>query len=118
MRNFGLEVNLAPLNISKNQLEVARLETTSAIETVIARVLLAIYEVYYSVRNIQVKKESVELAQALLKENRRRVGLGNMSAINITLAESRVAEAEAELVQAKNFYQQRQNQLQQLILLW
>ena len=114
LRNFGLDVNLAPVNIAKGDLAVARLETRSAIETVIARVLLASHETYFSIKNVEVKEESIALARTLLGENRRRVELGRMAAINVTQAEARVAEAEAELIQAQNFYQQRQNQLQEL----
>lgn len=114
LRNFGLDVNLAPVNIAKSERAVAELETRSAIETVIARVLLASYETFFSIKNVEVKKESIALAQALLEENRRRVELGRMPAINVTQAQARVAEAEAELIQAQNFYQQRQNQLQEL----
>lgn len=114
LRNFGLDVNLAPVNIAKGDLAVARLETRSAIETVIARVLLASYETFFSIKNVEVKEESIILAQTLLEENKRRVELGRMPAINVTQAQARVAEAEAELIQAQNFYQQRQNQLQEL----
>ena len=114
LRNFGSDVNLAPVNIAKGDLAVARLETRSAIEAVIARVLLASYETFFSIKNVEVKQESIDLAQALLEENKRRVELGRMPAINVTQAKARIAEAEAELIQAQNFYQQRQNQLQEL----
>jgi len=114
LRNFGLDVNLAPLNIAKSELEQARWETRSAIETVIARVLLASYETYFATENVLVKQESIALAQALLNENKRRVELGRMSAINVTQAQARVAEARAELIEAQSFYQRRQNQLREL----
>jgi outer membrane protein len=114
LRNFGLKVGLAPLHIAKSDLDKARWETRSAIETVMARVLLACYETSFAIENVAVKQESIELAQALLEENKRRVELGRMSAINVTQAEARVAEARAELIEAESFYQRRQNQLQEL----
>ncbi|EDY81941.1 outer membrane efflux protein [Verrucomicrobiia bacterium DG1235] len=114
LRNFGLSVNLAPMRLAKAEVAVARLETRSAIETVMARVLLSSYEVFFSIRNLEVKRESIELAESLLGENRKRVELGRMSPINVTQAEARVAEAEAELIEARVFFQQRQNQLREL----
>ena len=114
LKNFGTAVNLAPINIAKTDLAVAQFETQSAIETVIARVLLAIYEAHFSLQNMSVKRDSIELAQSLLEENKKRVELGRMSPINVTQAEARVAEAEAELIEAEAFYKQRQNQLQEL----
>ncbi|MBD5782223.1 TolC family protein [Pelagicoccus sp. NFK12] len=114
LRNFGLKVNLAPIRLAKAELEVARFETRSAIETVVARVLLATYETHFSIRNLEVKQESIDLAKALLEENKKRVEAGRMSPINVTQAEARVAEAEAELIEATAFFKQRQNQLQEL----
>ena len=113
-RNFGLKVNLAPLNIAKSELAAARLETKSAVETVIARVLLAAYETYFAVENIAVKREAIRLAESLVGDNKKRVELGRMSPINVTQAEARVAEARAELIEAETFYRRRQNQLQEL----
>jgi outer membrane protein TolC len=115
LRNFGLDVNLAPLNIAKSELELARWETRSAIETVIARVMLASYEVYFSIENVEVKQESIALAQSLLEDNEKRVDLGRMSAINVTQAQARVAEARAELIEAEAFYQRSQNKLRELV---
>ena len=114
LRNFGLDVNLAPLNIAKSELKAARLETKSAVETVIARVLLAAYETYFAIENMEVKREAIALADSLLTENKRRVDLGRMSAINVTQAEARVAEASAELIEAESFFKRRQNQLREL----
>ncbi len=114
LKNFGLKVNLAPVRLAKAELEVARLETRSAIETVVARVLLATFETQFSIQNLEVKRESIELAKSLLAENKKRVEFGRMSPINVTQAEARVAEAEADLIEATAFFKQRQNQLQEL----
>lgn len=114
LRNFGLRVNLAPLNIAKSELAVARQETRSAIETVIARVLLAAYETYFSTENMKVKQDAIRLVESLREENQKRVKLGRMSLINVTQAEARIAEARAELIEAQTFYQRRQNQLKEL----
>lgn len=114
LRNFGLRVNLAPLNIAKSELAAARLETASAVETVIARVLLAAYETYFAIENVAVKQEAIALAESLLSENEKRVDLGRMSPINLTQAQARVAEARAELIEAESFFKRRQNQLREL----
>ncbi len=114
LRNFGLKINRAPIRLAKAELAVARLETRSAIETVVARVLLATYETHFSIQNLDVKRESIELANSLLAENKKRVEFGRMSPINVTQAQARVAEAEAELIEATAFFKQRQNQLQEL----
>lgn len=114
LRNFGLPVGLAPVNIAKSERKVAEFETEGAIEAVIARVLLSCYEVYFANENVNVKEESIELAQALRDENQKRVDQGRGSPIDVTQAEARVAEAEAELVEAEIFYKERQARLREL----
>lgn len=115
LKNFGLDVNLAPINIAKSQREVAKLETKGAIEAVMARVLLACYEVYFAAENIAVKEQSIELAQALLDENKKRVEQGRMSKIAVTQADARISEARAELIDAQSFFDERQAQLRELV---
>lgn len=114
LKNFGLDVNLTPVNIAKAEQAVARHETKGVVEAVMARVLLACYEVYFASENIAVKKESITLAQALLSDNKKRVEQGRMSPIDVTQAQARVAEARAELVDAQAFFDERQAQLREL----
>jgi outer membrane protein TolC len=114
LKNFGLDVNLAPVNIAKAERAVAKHETEGAIEAVMARVLLACYEVYFAAENVAVKEESIELARSLLEANRKRVDQGRMSAIDVTQAEARLAEAKAERVEARSFYNERQARLREL----
>jgi outer membrane protein TolC len=114
LKNFGLDVGLAPVNIAKSEREAAKHETKGAIEAVMARVLLACYEVHFASENVAVKEESVQLANTLLDANQKRVDQGRMSNIDVTQAEARVAEAEAERVQARSFFKERQSRLREL----
>ncbi|MFP4157623.1 MAG: TolC family protein [Opitutales bacterium] len=114
LKNFGLDVNLAPVNIAKAEREAAIYETQGVIQAVMARVLRACYEVYFATENIAVKEQSIALAQTLLEANQKRVDQGRMSPIAVTQAEARIAEARAELVDAQTFQQERQARLREL----
>jgi outer membrane protein TolC len=114
LKNFGIDVNLAPIRIAEVERAVAEHETEGAIEAVLARVLLATYEVYFAAENVSVKEESIELAKDLLEANRKRVEQGRMSPIDITQAEARLAEARAERVEAIAFFKERQARLREL----
>ncbi|MEM1222782.1 MAG: TolC family protein [Verrucomicrobiota bacterium] len=114
LKNFGLNVGLAPVNIAKSDKSVAEHETKGAIEAIMARVLLACYEVYFADENVIVKEESIELARNLLEDNQKRVDQGRGSPIDVTQAEARIAEAEAELVEAQSFFNERQARLREL----
>ena len=114
LKNFGLNVGLAPVNIAKSEREAAKHETKGAIEAVMARVLLACYEMHFASENVSVKTESIDLANTLLEANQKRVDQGRMSKIEVTQAEARVAEAQAEWVQASSFFKERQSRLREL----
>jgi len=114
LKNFGLDVNLAPVNIAKSERRIAEHETEGAIEAVMARVLLACYEAYFAEQNVAVKEESIVLAERLLGDNRKRVDQGRMSAIDVTQAEARLAEAQAERIEAVSFFRERQARLREL----
>lgn len=114
LRNFGLDVNLAPVHLAEADLEVAQMETQALIESVIGRVLLACFETYFAEQNVGVKAESIVLAETLLDENRKRVDQGQMSPIDVTQAEARLAEAQAELLEAEIYLKQSQTRLREL----
>jgi outer membrane protein TolC len=68
----------------------------------------------FAQENIRVKEEAVAVAEALVRDNQRRVDEGRMSPIDVTQAQSRVSEAKEELLLANNFLAQRRNTLIEL----
>lgn len=114
LRNAGTEVGLAQVRLLRSESLGARHETRLGIDQVIGQVLATLFELEFAVENIAVKEESLVLANALLRDNQRRVEEGRMSPIDVTQAQVRVSEAREELIEAKSFHAQRQNLLQEL----
>lgn len=114
LRNYGHDVNLAQIHLLQSESKGTKHEARLGVETVMGQVLSLCFDLEFASENIRVKEQSLELANRLLGENRRRVEEGRMSPIDVTQAEVRVSEAHEELIQARNFYAQRQNQLREL----
>ena len=61
----------------------------------------AYYDLMYAVGNLNVQRQSLELAQQSLKDNRARVEIGTMAPIDIVQAEAEVAQREESLILAE-----------------
>ena len=114
LKDFGPTANLAEVHLAKSARLVSENELRTTVEHVISQVLGACFETYFAQENIRVKEEAIALAKNLVRENQRRVDEGRMSPIEVSQAQSRLAEAEEELILARNFLAQRQNTLREL----
>jgi outer membrane protein TolC len=61
----------------------------------------AYYDMMYAVGNLNVQRQSLELAQQSLKDNRARVEIGTMAPIDIVQAEAEVAQREESVILAE-----------------
>ena len=114
LRDFGFAANLAEVRLNKSALVSARYELQGTLLRILANVVGAYYEMVFGQENVRVKEEAVTLAQNLVHENQRRVDEGKMSPLDVTQAQSRLAEAQEELLLAQNFLAQRRNTLREL----
>ncbi len=114
LRDFGTNVNLAEVHLSKTALAVSRQELNATVIKVLAQVSSAYFEMVFGQENVGVKQEAVHLAQNLVRESERRVQEGKMSIVDVVQARQRLSEAQEELVLAHNFLAQRRNTLRSL----
>ena len=114
LREFGPAANLAEVRLQKSTLKTAKHDLTATALRVIRDVASAYYEMVFAQENIRVKQEAVAVAEALVRDNQRRLDEGRMAPIDVTQAQSRLAEAREELLLAENFLAQRRNTLREL----
>ncbi|QYM78931.1 TolC family protein [Horticoccus luteus] len=114
LRDFGLNANLAEVRLNKSALATSEQETRGTLLRIMANVVGAYYEMVFGQENIRVKEQAVELAQNLVRDNKRRLDEGKMSPLDVTQAQGRLAEAREELLLAQNFLAQRRNTLREL----
>lgn len=114
LRDFGLATNLAEVRLQRQATAASRFELQSVALRIMRDVTNAYHEMVFAQENVQVKEEAVRVAQDLVRENQRRFEEGRMAPIDVTQAQSRVAEAQEELLLARNFLSQRRNQILEL----
>ncbi len=114
LRDFGFTANLAEVRLRRRAAEASRHELQTVVLRVLRDVTNAYHELVFAEENVRVKEAAVKVAEDLVHENTRRFEEGRMAPIDVTQAQSRVAEAKEELLVARNFLEQRQNQLLEL----
>ncbi|NBB78436.1 MAG: TolC family protein [Verrucomicrobia bacterium] len=114
LRGRGREANLAGVEVARAEVLGAEFQLRSTVEETIAQILIAYAEAQFGAENLAVKQAAVQLADDLIQENRRRLEEGLMSPIDVTQAEARRAEAQEEVVAARNFLRERKNRLLEL----
>jgi outer membrane protein TolC len=75
----------------------------------------AYWNLVYSIENLKVRQQSVDLAKDLLETNKRSVEVGTLAPMDILSAQAEVATREADLIQAEAQVQSSQDALAVLI---
>jgi outer membrane protein TolC len=102
LRNFGLDVNLAPIIVAKRSSEISAKE----LETTIADTFLNIEINYWLViaarENLKNQKTALELATDLQRRNEIQVEVGVLAPVSVTEAKSEVAARQVDVINAEN----------------
>jgi outer membrane protein len=114
LRDFGFKATLAEIRIQKQATLAAQHELKAVALRIMRDVANAYYEMAFAQQNVEVKQEAVKVAANLVRENQRRLDEGRMAPLDVTQAQSRLSEAQEELVIARNFLAQRRNTLLEL----
>lgn len=101
LRNFGFRVNRREIIIAKNNVASSNSQLDQALLDMVYSVEEAYWNLVYSIEDLKVKQQSLELARDLLKKNRREVEVGTLAPIEILSAEAEVATREADILQAE-----------------
>ncbi|MEZ5304558.1 MAG: TolC family protein [Verrucomicrobiales bacterium] len=115
LRDFGSDVNMTQVRIAESNLRMSQHDLRSKVNEIAVQVMTAYYETIFAQENIRVKRDAIDVANALLEENQRRLDLGVMKPIDVIQAEASVSEAEEALIAAESFLVARQNTLKSLI---
>ena len=75
----------------------------------------AYYDLMYAIGNLNVQRQSLELAQQSLKDNRARVEIGTMAPLDIVQAEAEVAQREEAVILAEAAISSAEDRLRALV---
>jgi outer membrane protein TolC len=114
-RNFRIDqtrttIRLANLDIKTNdsQFKQKVVDTISTIQT-------QYWDLVGAIRDYEIKRESVRLAQITLRNNRMKVEIGTLAPIGITEAQADMASREVDLIAAEEKIDSMENALRALI---
>jgi outer membrane protein TolC len=114
-RGRKFDVNRHNIEIAKRNIHITDTQFRQrAIETV-AAVQRAYWDLTYALRNLQVQRDAVRDAKSQLEHNRRLVNEGQLAPIDITAAETQVANFEQAVYDALNTVNLTENVLKGLI---
>jgi len=99
----------------RNQQNAELRERESAVQTV-ASVKRAYWALKASLANIGVQQRSLELAQELARQNKIRVGAGQIPPLDLVQAEVEVAQRRENLIQARTQAEDAEDHLRRLIM--
>jgi HAE1 family hydrophobic/amphiphilic exporter-1 len=114
-RGRSFDQNRRQIEVAKRNLSLTDTQFRQRTIEVIANVQRAYWDLTYSLRNLQVQRDSVRDAKDQLEHNRRLVDEGQLAPIDIVAAETQVANFEQAVYEALNGVTAAENVLKNLI---
>ena len=115
LKNFGLKINRREILVAKNNLGVSEENLRNTLMTTVYNVESAYWNLVYSIENLDVRRQSLQLAKDLLEKNQRSVEVGTLAPMEVLSARAEVATREADLIQAETQIQSSEDQLKLLL---
>lgn len=115
LRNAGRDVAEYSIRIAGYNAEISRLQSRLQVTTVLAAVDRTYWRLYASRQQLLVRRQQYDLAGTLLERARRLVAAGKAAQIEITRAESGLADQLDAIITAENVVRERQRELKRLL---
>ncbi len=115
LKGFGTDVNRAAIEVARRNREISSLQFEQIVIGTVQQVEVAYWNLVYQRDNLEVKRQSLALAQDLLEQTRIRVRVGTSAPIDIVQSEATVAAREQEIIVAENQVQEAADLLKQLL---
>jgi outer membrane protein TolC len=115
LRNFGFKVNHREILVARNNLGISEENLKNTLINTVYNVESAYWNLVYSIANLDVRRQSLKLAEDLLEKNQRSVEVGTLAPMEVLSAQAEVATREADLIQAEAQIQSNQDQLKLLL---
>jgi outer membrane protein TolC len=111
LQGFGPAVNSRYIRIARNNRQVSELTFKQQVIATVSSVISQYWDLASLNEDLRVKQQTLALARKLLDENRQRVELGSLAAIEISRSEAEVARAEQDLTIAETALRQQETTL-------
>ncbi len=115
LRGFGAKMTNYNIHISENNYEIAQNDLEATVADIIDVVTQAYWNLAYSIENLKVRQQALDLARDLLAKNQRAVEVGTLAPIEILSAQAEVATREADILSAEAEVKNNEDRLRTII---
>ncbi|MEO8430583.1 MAG: TolC family protein [Acidobacteriota bacterium] len=115
LRGFGNLATTWLIRISKNSRDSAYQDLLRIVQGTVNSVEQSYWDLVYALQNLEVKKESLRIAQDLNRITRIKIDVGSLAPIDITQTEVGIATAEQDIITAEGSIGDSQDRLKRLL---
>jgi len=115
LKNFGFNISRREILVARTNQQISEAGLKTNLINIIYSVEEAYWNLVYSIENLKVRQQSLELARDLLIKNRKEVEVGTLAPIEILSAEAEVATREADILQAEVLVKNNEDTLKTMI---
>jgi len=115
LRNFGMDVNTAPIKIARNNQTISVTQFRQQANQVITNVHAAYWNLVFAIENLEVQRRSLRLARELEDLNTARVRAGVAAPVEVTQAEAQAAAQIQNVILAEKAIKDAEDQLTLII---
>jgi outer membrane protein len=116
LRNFSIDDARRRIRIANRTLDLSDSQFRQKTIDIIARVQRSYWDLVFALRDVQIQRESVDLARTQLERNRRMVNEGTLAPIELVSVETELEKRNENLLSAVELVTRAENALKQLIL--
>ncbi|MBL8204986.1 MAG: TolC family protein [Blastocatellia bacterium] len=115
MRNRKIDQFRRGVTIQKKQLDLSDATFRQRAIQIIAQVQQAYWDLAFAIRDEEIQREAVKLAETQLANNQRQVEVGTLAPIDVVTAATTVESRRIAVISAMNQVTQAENTLKQLV---
>jgi len=115
LRNYGRNINDTAIRIARNNRNVSAIDFETQMIDLVTSAQDLYWDLVYQREDIKVRKQSLDLAEKTLSDNKRQVQIGTMAPIDVVQAEAAVAQREEQMVTTSYIADQTQDRVKRLM---
>jgi len=115
LRNFGATPTKWLIWIARNTRDATYQTFVRSVQSTVNGVEQAYWDLVYAIQNLEVKKESLRIAQDLNRITKIKIDVGSLAPIDITQTEFGIATAEQDIITADGLIGDAQDRLKRLL---
>ena len=115
IRNLKVDSNRNQIKLANLDLKTSDSQFKQKVTDTISSIQSSYWDLVSAIRNYDIRRNSVKLAQINLRDNRKKLEVGTVAPIEVTDAEATVASREVDLISAEETIFRAENTMRSLV---